>query len=173
VGKWIPPVEVARRRIIEDFALSQNGKRWKGKIVCYGRTFDFELDDVLDLAQLAETIMLKLTGKLLKPKFRPSVKDRAALQPTRMIGGDYSLGAGPAPIPAVTTCEVTGHDVKTHYLLVEINGNVWEQWFGRLDELAKCTYIIVREAQGDRYEAKPTVFVGAKGPIVTDQVGHA
>lgn len=172
--KWLPPKEVARRRIIEEFALSPDGKRWKGKIVCYGRTFEFTLDDVLDLARLAEMIMLKLAGKILKDKFRPTVTDRAALQATRMIGGGYELGpTSEAPLPAVTTCDVTGHDVKTHYLLIEISGNTWESWFGRLDELAKCIYVVVREAQGDKYDPRPAVFVGAKGAIVTDQVGHA
>lgn len=148
--KWIPPKEVARRRIIEEFEAS-NGK---GKMVCYGRTFDFTYDDVLDIAQLAETVMLKLTGKLLRPQFRPKVTDPKALRPTKIIGSDYSLYDGPSgeqPLPAVTTCEVTGHAVKTHYLRVEIQGNRWDSWFGRLDELAKCLYIIVREAQGDPY----------------------
>jgi len=170
-GKWIPPIEVARRRIIQEFALDQSGK---GKLVCYGRTFNIEqCDDVLDLAQLVELIMLKLTGKLLRPKFRPSVTDRAALKHSKMFGGGIKLAVTPPIMPAVSKCDVTGHDVLTHYLYVEIEGNVWENYFGRLDELAKCLYIIVREAQGDKYQAKPTAFVGAKGAIVIEQAGNA
>jgi len=95
------------------------------------------------------------------------------MRPCKMIGGDYSLASGDSPLPAATTCDVTGQCVKTHYLKVEINGNEWEQWFGRLDELAKCLYIIVREAQGDKYEPKPSVFVGARGAIVVSEPGHA
>jgi hypothetical protein len=164
--KWIPPKEVARRRIIEEFAVDGG----KGKIVACGRTFELKFDDVVDLAQAVEMIMLNLTGKLLRAKFRPEIKSRKLLAFTKMLGGDYSLYTGnDAPLPASTTCEVTGHQVKTHYLLVEIEGNRWEQWFGRLDELAKCLYIIVREAQGDPYEAQPHVFVGAKGPLASVQ----
>lgn len=166
---WITPKEVARRRIIEEFVLD-NGK---GKLVASGRTFEIhQCDDVLDLAQLVELVMLRLTGKLLKPKFRPAVTDPSALRPCKMKGGDYSLADGPSPLPATTTCEITGECVKTHYLRVEIQGNVWEQWFGRLDELAKCLYIIVREAQGDKFVPRPSVFVGAKGAIVIHEAGH-
>jgi hypothetical protein len=159
--KRLSPKEVARRRIIEDFAIDGG----KGKITVYGRTFELRFDDVLDLAQAIEMIMLKLTGKLLRPQFRPEVKNRAALCFTRMLGGDYSLASGEAPLPATTVCDVTGHDVKTHYLLIEIHGNRWEQWFGRLDELVKCLYVVIREAQGDPYEARPMVMVGANGPV--------
>lgn len=171
--KWLPPKEVARRRIIEAFDLA-NGK---GKIVAYGRTFEITYDDVLDLAQAVEMIMLKLTGKVLRPKFRPEVKNVAACKFTRVLGGDYSLYDGPSgeqPLPPSTTCEVTGHAVKTHYLRVEIEGNRWDNWFGRLDELAKCLYIIVKETQGEPFEAKPMVMVGSMGAVpVTPGVGHA
>lgn len=167
---WISPKEVARRRIIEEFALDGG----KGKIVANGRTFEIhECDDVLDLAQLVELIMLRLVGKVLNPKYRPALTDPKALRPCKVVGGDYSLASGSPPIPATTTCEVTGECVKTHYLKVEIQGNTWEQWFGRLDELAKCLYIIVREAQGDKYVPQPSVFVGGKGAIVIHEVGHA
>lgn len=162
MGRWIPPKEVARRRIIDEFAL-ENGK---GKIVCHGRTFEInQCDDVLDLAQLAELLMMRVAGKLLNPKLRPTVTNRAALRPCKMTGGDYSLASGPAPLPAVTVCDVTGHDVKTHYLRVEINGEAWDNWFGRLDELAKCLYIVVREAQGEPFEGRPMVMVGATGAV--------
>lgn len=159
--KRIPPKEVARRRIIEEFAIDGG----KGKLRAYGRTFELKFDDLLDLVQAVEMIMLKLTGKLLRPKFRPEIKNRAALRFTRMLGGDYSLASGEAPLPVSTVCEVTGHDVKTHYLLVDIDGSRWENWFGRLDELVKCLYVVIREAQGDPYEARPLVMVGALGPV--------
>lgn len=167
--RWLPPKEVARRRIIEDFAIS-NGK---GKLVCHGRTFDFKFDDVLDIAQLVETVMLQLTGKLLRPQFRPGVKNRAPLRPTRVIGGDYSLYDGrDQPLPPQTVCEVTGHPVITWYLRIEIDGNAWDNWFGRLDELAKCVYIVVREAQGDKYQPAPSLFIGARGAIPFEAPGH-
>lgn len=162
--RWIPPEEVARRRIIEDFAISEG----KGKIVAHGRSFDIAYDDVLDIAQAVEMVMLKLTGKLLRPQFRPEVKNLKALQNPKVIGGDCSLYDGPSgeqPMPPSTTCEVTGHIVKTHYMRVEIDGNRWDSWFGRLDELAKCLYVIVREAQGDPYTGGGALFIGAKGPI--------
>lgn len=170
--KWIPPIEVARRRIIRDFAISFDGTAGKGKVVAgaqAGRSFDFTFDDVLDLAQLAETLMFKTAGKLLRPNLRPKITNRAALRPTRVVGGDYSLydGKDGQPLPPQTLCEVTGEIVPTHYLLVEIEGNVWHNWFGRLDELAKCLYIIVREAQGDPYVPQPMAMVGARGPIST------
>lgn len=170
--RWIPQREVARRRIVEEFELQAG----KGRIVADGRTFAIEqCDDVLDLAQLAESLMLRLTGKMLRPQFRPSVGDRSKLRPCLMRGGDYELGGSEAPLPAVTTCEVTGQPVKTHYVAVEINGNKWESWFGRLDELAKCMYVIVREAQGDKYQAKPSLLIGARGaiPFQAPGVGNA
>lgn len=170
--KWIPPKEVARRRIIEQFVLEDG----KGFLIVNGKTYKIEsIDDVVDLGQLAEMVMLRQTGKILMPKFRPFVRDRAALRPCIMRGGDYALGAEGSPLPAVTICSVTGHPVPTHYLRVEIQGTVWENWFGRVDELAKCAYIIVREAQGEKYEAKPMVLIGSKGavPFVAPEAGHA
>lgn len=164
---WIAPQEVARRRIIEEFVLDKG----KGKIVANGRTFEIhECDDVVDLAQLCELIMLRLTGKVLNDKLRPRLTDPSALRPCKMVGGDYSLASG--PLPATTTCDVTGECVRTHYLKVEIQGNTWEQWFGRLDELVKCLYVIVREAQGDKYEPGASILIG-RGAIMTGDVGHA
>lgn len=168
----LSPREVARRRIIERFECS-NGK---GVIVVSGRTFDLKFDDLLDLAQAVEMIMWKTAGKVLNPKLRPGVNNRRALGYSRLVGGDYSLYDGPAgeqPLPATITCDVTGLLVKTHYLRVEIEGNRWDNWFGRLDELAKCLYIIVREAQGDPYKPKEAVFIGAKGPVLIAPAGHA
>lgn len=151
----LPSLEVCRRRIIQDFA-AQAGS---AKIQADGKTFDIRYDDLADLAQAVEMIMLRLTGKLLRSDLRPEIKRRSLLVPTKVIGGDYSLYRGDdASMPAVTVCDVTGHDVRTHYLRVEIDGNAWDNWFGRLDELCKCLYIVVREAQGDPYVPKPLIY---------------
>jgi|GEM_PF-3897171 len=161
--------EIARRRVIERLELS-NGR---GLITAHGITFRITYDDLLDLVQAVEMISLKLTGKVLHPKFRPTVKNRAALAVTRLVGGDVSLydgSQGPAPVESSTPCEITQADIKTHYLLVEIHGNRWDNWFGRLDELVKCLYIIVREAQGDPYVPKLSSAVHA---TITPAVGHA
>ena len=170
--KWLPPVEVARRRIIEDFSISWAGRSGKGKIVCDGRSFEFTFEDVLDIAQLCETLSLRLVGKLLRPKFRPAVKNRAPCRPTRVTGGDYSLYDGKdQPLPPTTVCDVTGHVVKTHYLRVEIGDEVWDSFFGRLDELTKCVYRIVADTQGEKEAPKPSLFIGARGPIPFEAPG--
>lgn len=144
--------EIARRRVITRFECSgSKTQRGKGEIVLAGRLFRLDFDDVLDLAQSMEMISLRLTGKVLRPQFRPEIKDRAALALTRIVGGDYSAYEGKAPISNYTICEVTDQVVRTSYLRIEIEGNVWENWFARLDELLKCLYIVIREAQGDPY----------------------
>lgn len=170
----LSPTEIARRRIIEHFECSRGQMgRWIAKITCMGKTFEIAFDDLLDLVQAVELIMLKLTGKVLREKFRPAVKNRAALRITKLEGGGAGLYIGKdAPLPEFQACDVTKLLVPTSYLRVEIEGNAWENWFGRLDELVKCLYIIVREAQGDPYQpklqvfARPekrTVFVGEPG----------
>ena len=154
----LEPQEIARRRVIERLDLAKG----KGVIVCFGRTFTIVYDDLLDLAQAVEMIMVKLTGKVLNAKFRPVIRDRKALAPTRVVGGDYTLydgSQGPAPLSGFIDCEITQRAVKVHYLLVEIAGARWDNWFGRLDELVKCLYIVVREAQGDPYVTRPMIFV--------------
>lgn len=174
--RWLPPAEVARRRIITDFAITFAGGKGTGKIVCHGRTFDFNFDDVLDIAQLCETLSLRLVGKLLRPHLRPTVTNRAPLRPTRVSGGDYSLYDGKdQPLPPLTVCDVTGHDVVTWYMAVTIGEDTWHSWFGRLDELTKCVYGIVREAQGEKVPSKPSFFVGARGalPFEAPGSGHA
>jgi len=166
--KWLEPKEVARRRIIDEFVLDKG----KGHIVVCGKRYNIEqMDDILDLGQFAEMIMLRHTGKVLRPQFRPYVKNRAALRPCVMRGGDYSLGSQGAPLPATTLCGVTGLPVPTHFLRTEIQGTVWESWFGRADELAKCAYNIVKEAQGDEYEHKPMALIGAKGAVPFEAPG--
>lgn len=171
--RWIPPKEVARRRIIEDFALSFASGKGKGKLVCNGQTFDFTFDDVLDIAQLCEMVSLRTVGKLLRPQFRPTVKTRAPLRPTRVRGGDYSLYDGKdQPLPPQTVCDVTGHAVTTWYMEVTIGEDIWHSWFGRLDELTKCVYRIVREAQGEKVPSKPSLFIGGRGAIPFEAPGH-
>lgn len=161
--------EIARRRVIERLELSKG----RGLIVAHGRTFNIVYDDLLDLVQAVEMIMFKLTGKALLPKFRPNITNRVALTVTRLVGGDASLydsSQGPAPVPDYTPCEITQTFVRTHYLCVEIDGNRWDNWFGRLDELVKCLYIIVREAQGDPYVPKLQSAVRCS---ISPEVGHA
>lgn len=135
--------EIARRRVISHFDLSKG----KGIIVAYGRHFNIEYDDLLDLVQSIEMIMLKLTGKVLQSKFRPSIVNRSRLKFTKIVGGDASLGDSPSPIENFTPCEITDQYVKTHFLLVECGEDRWENWFGRLDELIKCLYKIIKELQ--------------------------
>lgn len=170
----LAPVEIARRRIIEHFECRRMMGRWEAKITCTGTTFEVAFDDVLDLVQAVELIMLKLTGKLLREKFRPEVKNRAALRITKLEGGGAGLYTGSdAPLPEFQACDVTKLLVPTSYLRIEIEGSVWENWFGRLDELVKCLYIVVREAQGDPYQAKPMVSVRApKRTVFVGQPGH-
>jgi len=164
--------EIARRRLVERFECSGGkGQRGKGQIMLVAKSFKIDFDDALDLAQAVEAISWRLTGKVLNANLRPVIKSREALKFTRIVGGDFSAydGAAKPPISNYTICDVTGHVVRTSYLRVEIEGNVWENWFGRLDELLKCLYIIVREAQGDPYV--PAVGEVVR-PIVA-QAGHA
>lgn len=168
----LKPAEVARRRVIERFDVTAGPGGGKAIITANGKNFEIRFDDLLDFVQAVEMIMLKLTGKVLNPKFRPEIKSRQALKQTKIIGGGYDLYTGSdAPLPAVTACEIALTMVPTHYLRVEIDGNAWDQWFGRLDELVKCLYIVVREAQGDPYQAPASVMVGASGPVRAPQAG--
>lgn len=143
--KPLTPQDIARRRVIEHIDIA-NGK---GLIRANGRRFQFTFDDVLDLVQCVEMVMLKLTGKVLATKFRPQIRNRAALKPTSLIAGDYSLYAGDSPVERFYACPVTERVLKSHYLRIDIGGDVWDNWFCRLDELVKCLYIVVAEAQAD------------------------
>lgn len=164
--KRINQREVARRRIIERLEISGG----KGVIVAGGTTFLLDFDDVLDLAQTVELIQAKLTGKMLRAKLRPAITNRSALEKARIVGGDYTLydgQVGAAPVEPMTKCDVTGQDVKAHYVLVEIQGNRWDNWIGRLDELIKCLYIVIREAQVDPYMPALQVFAQRPGAQAT------
>ena len=148
--------EIARARAIQRLDLTIG----KGVIGAGGRTFNVVYDDLLDLVQSVEMMMWKQTGKVLNPKFRPAITNRAALKIDVISGGDYSLydgSNGPAPVPAFNPCDITDQLLRTHYLVVYINGNRWDNWFCRLDELAKCLYVIVKEAQEDAFTARTGV----------------
>lgn len=145
--------EIGQRRIIEHIAI--NGRQ--GEIWLNGKIERFTVDDIVDMAQLCETLMMKHSGKALHAKFRPAVKNRAACQFDVLKAGDASLYEGEdAPLG----CETNW------YMHVEIDGNVWHNWFTRLDELTKLLYIIVKEAQGDPYQPRPSI-------LIPGVVGHA
>lgn len=130
--------DIARLRLIDRIEI--DGKQ--GIIAAGGQVFRVSFDDLLDVVQAVEMIMLRLTGKLLNRKFVPALTNREALKVTRLVAGGpqaYDGALGDAPEP------------EAHYMLVEIEGNRWDNWFLRLDELIKCLYIIVREAQADPY----------------------
>jgi len=157
--------EIARRRLVERFECSGGkGRRGHGEITLAGRTFKLDFDDLFDLALALETISWRLTGKVLADKFTPEVKNRAALQFTRIAGGDYSAytGSEKAPMSNYTVCDVTDYVIRTSFLRIDIEGNAWENWFCRLDELLKCLYIIVREAQGDPYVPRPAIYISKR-----------
>jgi len=142
--------EISQRRVIDRIDLSKG----KGLIQANGQTFNIVFEDLLDLTQAVEMILLKLTGKVLNPQFRPRIKSRNGLGLAKLVAGD--LGRCETDIPA-------GVGAKHWYLLVEIDGNRWDNWFTRLDELIKMLYIVVREAQGDEYKPAPSILVPAMG----------
>ena len=143
----LSPDEIARRRLVEFVALDKG----RGEIWAAGTIQRIQYDDLLDLVQAVEMVMLKLTGKVLRSGLRPAITNRAALSiDTLRAGGAelYDGSQGPAP-----------HDVGHWYLMVEIDGNRWDVWFARLDELIKALYAVVAEAQADPYVAPIAVTV--------------
>lgn len=147
----LAPEEISRRRIIERIVLTKG----KGEIWLNGTIQRLQFDDLADLAQLVEMLDLKFTGKILRPSFRTPIKNRAACQFDELVAGDadlYDGTNGPAP-----------SGVGRWYLKVEIDGNRWDNWFGRLDELQKLLHVILREAQGDPYNPNPSILVPAVG----------
>lgn len=137
IGQILTQDQIADLRVIDRIELSDGvgiieggGYRWK---------FHVTYNDLFDVAAAMESVMLKVSRKLLKRKFVPKVTNRAALKPTRLMAGGADLYGG--------SDNPTTPD--HHYLLVEINGNRWDNWFTRLDELIKCLYVIVNEAQAD------------------------
>lgn len=144
----LEPRQIAQRRVITRIALHKQ----KGVIVANGTLYTLHYTDLLDLVQAVEMLMLKLTGKLLRAQFREKVTNRDALKIDVLEAGDYSLydgSVGAAACEPEQSCNVTEDVLTTHYLRVEIAGVTWHNWFCRLDELIKCLYVIVCEAQAD------------------------
>jgi hypothetical protein len=162
--KRLKPVDIAHRRIVELIEL----KGGAGNIWANGKRFAITYDDLLDVVQAVEMIMLKLTGKVLRANLRPVITNRAALKVDNFFAGDYSLydaAQGAAPFEAHQVCDVTERLLTTHYMHCQIDDKRWDTWFCRLDELVKALYLIVREAQGDVYDAPVMV-----GPPVVKQL---
>lgn len=145
--------EIGQRRIIEHIAITQG----VGEIWLNGKIERLRFDDVVDLAEACELLLLKHSGKMLNAKLRPAVKNRAACQFDVLKAGDASLYDG---------SDAPAQSVGAWYLCVEIDGDRWDNWFTRLDELVKMLYIIVKEAQGDPYLPPPSI-------VVPGVVGHA
>lgn len=74
----------------------------------------------------------------------PALTNRAALKITKLVAGGPDL---------CTTERSDQAEPEAHYMLIEIEGNRWDNWFVRLDRLIKCLYNVVREAQEDPYVA--------------------
>ena len=141
----LEPRIIAKRRVVKRVELGDR----KGVLVANGTLFRLHYDDLLDLCNAVEMIMLKLTHKLLRKEFRPAIRNRALLKGAKIVAGAYDLYDGKdAPCPPEQTCGVTEDVLKTHYLRIELNGEVWDNWFCRLDELVKCLFVVIREAQG-------------------------
>jgi len=163
----LEPRQIAVRRVIKRIALH----RQKGVIVVGGTLYTLHYNDLLDLVQAIEMLMLKLTGKLLRPQFRAKVTNRDALKIDQLEAGDHSLydgSKGPPACEPEQTCNVTEDVLTTHYLKIEIDGVTWHNWFCRLDELIKCLYVIVREAQGDEVPHETS----ARAPKRTVDLSH-
>lgn len=144
------PDEISRRRVIEHIAM--DGQR--GEIWLNGKIERIRIDDIVDLAQACEMLMLKHSGKMLNARLRPAITQRADCAFDVLRIGDASLYDG---------IDAPSGSSGSWYMRVEIDGNRWDNWFTRLDELAKLLYIIVREAQRDPYRPKPSIVVMEAG----------
>lgn len=148
------PRIIAKRRVVKRASL---GKK-KGVLVLNGTLYTLHYDDLLDLCNACDMLMMRLTHKILRKELRPEITNRAALKIDRLEAGEYDLydgSEGDAPLPAEQVCTVTEDTIKTHYLRVEIGGQVWHNWFCRLDELIKCLFNIIREAQAEYLPSQP------------------
>lgn len=145
-GRYLTPREIGQRRVIESIAIDGG----KGEIWLNGKIERFTFDDLVDFAEMCELLLLKYSGKMLSPSLRPAVTNRAACSFSKLRAGTADLYEG-ADAPAGTS----GH----FFLMVEIDGNRWDNWFTRLDELVKLLYIIVKEAQGDAYVPPPSILM--------------
>lgn len=131
------PEKIADLRIIQRIELGQS----KGQIVAgCGRIFALSYDSLPDLIHAVEMVNLKITGKMLMLKVVPRLYAPEALAGARIVGGGADLYPGSDP-----------HQRFGHWCRVEINGNVYDSWFTRLDELIKCLYHVVKDEQKDRY----------------------
>lgn len=131
--------QIADYRIIDRIELGQS----KGQLVAgNGRIFALAYDSLPDLIHAVEMVNLKLTGKMLMLKVVPKLHNPAALAGARIIGGGADLYDG-----------AQGEPVQRfgNWCRVEINGNVYDSWFTRLDELIKCLYRVVKDEQKDAY----------------------
>lgn len=145
----LPANQIADLRIIDRIELA-NGK---GQLVCGGgRIFALAYDSLPDLIHAAEMVNLKLTGKMLSLKVVPKLHNPAALAGARIIGGGAGLYDG-----------AQGEPVQRfgHWCRVEINGNVYDSWFTRLDELIKCLYAVVKDEQKDPFARQIMEGAGA------------
>lgn len=174
MNKPLEPRQIAARRVIDRIDIT--GK--KGVITVAGRQFELTFDDLVDLVQAIEMIMLKTSGKLLRPQFRPTIRNRKALTFDKLRAGDFSLydgSDGAAPVRQWEECPVVERVLKMHYIFIEISGTKWHTWFARLDELIKALYIVVREAQGDPYVPAPAIYLNREltsRAVTMSQVGH-
>jgi hypothetical protein len=135
--------DIADLRLIERIEFSAG----HGVIESGDRIFHIHYTDLLDVVQAVETVMLKLTGKVLNRKFVPKLTDRKALSITTLEAGAEDLYDG-------TQGECPERNAAHYMLIVMADGTRWDQWFNRLDELIKCLYNVVRESQDDATEAK-------------------
>lgn len=150
--KPLTPRQIGDLRIIEYIDLRGDKKGAVGQIWLNGKIEKCQFDDVVDFMQMVETLLLKHSGKTLNAKFRPVITNRSACRFDKLIAGDASLYDGyDAPMDAAAA----------YYLRIEIDGNRWDNWFTRLDELAKLLYVIIKEAQEDEYRPDPAVSVYA------------
>lgn len=148
------PRIIAKRRVVKRIAL---GKK-KGVIVLDGVLYKLAYDDLLDLCNACDLLMMKTTHKVLRKEFRPAITNRDALKIELLEAGDFDLydgSDGKAPCDPEQVCGVTEDVIKTHYMRVVVGGHVWHQWFCRLDELIKCLFNIIREAQADSLPPMP------------------
>ena len=133
----LPAHQIADLRIIDRIELGQT----KGQLVAgNGRIFALAYDSLPDLIHAVEMVNLRLTGKMLSLKVVPKLHRPEALAGARIVGGGADLYPGSDP-----------HQRFGHWCRVEINGNVYDSWFTRLDELIKCLYRVAKDEQADRY----------------------
>ena len=129
--------QIADLRIIQRIELGQT----KGQLVAgNGRIFALAYDSLPDLIHAVEMVNLKITGKMLSLRVVPKVTDWPALAGARIVGGGADLYPGADP-----------HQRFGHWCRVELNGNVYDSWFLRLDELIRCLYAVVKDEQKDPY----------------------